>query len=68
MKFILTLHGTTEWDSAGRLKGQMDIPLNSRGREEAGQFGNSFLNLGITMIVSSDLKRTKETAEILILF
>lgn len=65
MRFVLLLHTTAEWDLVGRLKGQTDIPLNSKGREEARQLAQTCSNLDINLIVSSDLKRASETAQIL---
>lgn len=65
MKFILTRHTTTEWDLLGRIKGQTDIGLNDQGRIEAGLLAKTLFNLGINLIVSSDLKRASETAEII---
>lgn len=64
MKFILTRHTTTEWNSAGRIQGQTDISLSARGKTEAEQLAKLLSGLGINFIVSSDLKRASETAEI----
>lgn len=72
MKFILTLHAVTDWNDpeAGRLQGQTDIPLNELGREQARELTDKILtsgldSFGISKIVSSDLKRAGETAEIM---
>ena len=65
MRFIFTRHTTTEWNLAGILQGQTDIPLNQQGRAEARQLAHALQGLSITKIVSSDLKRAKETAEII---
>ncbi|MEK7516278.1 MAG: histidine phosphatase family protein [Patescibacteria group bacterium] len=64
MKFILTRHTTTDWNSGGRIQGQTDIPLNQQGKTEAEQLAKLLSGLGINLIVSSDLKRASETAEI----
>lgn len=64
MRFILVRHATTDWNAAGRLQGQTDIPLGERGRAEAAAFAPSLNGLGITHIVSSDLQRAIQTAEI----
>lgn len=65
MKFILTRHTTTEWNPAGRIQGQTDTSLNSQGKLEAEQLAKSLSGLGINFIISSDLKRASETAEII---
>ena len=64
MKFILTRHTTTEWNSTGRIQGQTDISLSQQGKTEAEQLAKLLSGLGINFIVSSDLKRSSETAEI----
>lgn len=65
MKFILARHTSTDWDLEGRIKGQTDIPLNSKGRSEAKELSKLLSDLGINLIISSDLKRASETAEII---
>lgn len=56
---------TTDWDSIRRIKGQTDIPLNARGEEEAEHLAQTLVDLGITLIVGSDLKRSSKTGEII---
>jgi len=65
MKFILVRHTTTDWNSVGRIQGHADIALNKQGTSEAEALGVLLLNQGIGLIVSSDLMRAKETAEII---
>lgn len=65
MKFILTRHTTTDWNLAGRMQGQTDTSLSEQGRSEAKELAKSFSGLGVNFIVSSDLKRASETAEII---
>lgn len=69
MKFVLALHCETDWNDPvnGRLQGHTDIPLNSKGREQAKSLAEALGadNFGVTKIVCSDLRRSYETAEII---
>lgn len=65
MKFVLVRHASTEWNLTGRIQGQTDIGLSPQGRKEAVHLSGILSGLGISLIVSSDLKRAKETAEII---
>lgn len=64
MIFVLTLHTLTEWNLLGRVQGQTDIPLSSRGKSDAAKIAEKLSGLGVSSIVSSDLARARETAEI----
>lgn len=65
MKIILTRHTVTDWNLEKRKQGQTDIPLNSRGKIEAVELAKALLNFDISSIISSDLKRSSETAQII---
>lgn len=65
MRFFLTLHMATDWDVVGRLKGQTDIPLSAEGRQAADEFARTLGDFCVAQIVSSDLSRARETAEII---
>jgi len=58
-------HGETDWNLADKLQGQEDIPLNVNGRRQAAIAVARVIPLGIIRIISSDLSRAKETAEII---
>lgn len=61
----LVRHGETDWNALGKLQGRTDIPLNSNGilqAEECSQFLSSF---HWDVIITSPLKRAKETAIII---
>jgi 2,3-bisphosphoglycerate-dependent phosphoglycerate mutase len=58
-------HGTTEWNLQGRMQGQSDIPLAQSGREQASLMAGRFQSEEWDGILSSDLIRASETAEIL---
>jgi probable phosphoglycerate mutase len=66
---MITRHTTTHWNTLKRTQGHSDLDffneLNEQGEEEARQIGRQLLEQGITRIVSSDLKRAKQTAEII---
>ncbi|WP_281886967.1 histidine phosphatase family protein [Paenibacillus sp. YYML68] len=56
-------HGTTEWNLAGRMQGQMDTPLAEAGRHQAERIAERLRGESWDGIWSSDLKRALETAE-----
>ncbi|AZC13860.1 histidine phosphatase family protein [Microbacterium sp. ABRD28] len=71
---ILVRHGETDWNRAGRIQGLTDIPLNDTGRAQAREAAEQ-LRTELTstipdaaesaVIVSSDLQRASETADII---
>lgn len=63
-RVVLLRHGLTDWNDTGRFQGHADIPLNSRGREQAGAAAVLLSPLGITRVHSSDLSRAAETARV----
>lgn len=59
-------HGQTALDDLHRSDGWLDLPLNDEGRQNVVIALADFLkNVPITCIYTSDLKRTRETADIL---
>lgn len=62
-RLIVVPHCATEFNEQKRLQGQLDIPLNRLGRQQAIGVSKLLTNLNITTIFSSDLSRCIETAE-----
>lgn len=58
-------HGATDWNQAGRIQGQLDIPLNADGRAQARLVAQRLVDLGPAALYSSDLLRAYETAQII---
>lgn len=66
MDIYLLRHGETDWNRKKLLQGHTDIPLNERGRVQVDDTVRRLSALGVRMdaIVSSPLKRARESAEI----
>ncbi|AXT86748.1 histidine phosphatase family protein [Aeromicrobium sp. A1-2] len=62
---VLWRHGRTEWNVAGRVQGQSDIPLDEVGRAQARSAAARLATLGPHRIVTSDLMRAADTAQAL---
>lgn len=64
---IFLRHGESVGNSESRWQGQADYPLTSKGREQVQALSNKWLaeERGFDQILSSPLKRAKETAEII---
>ena len=65
MKLLLTRHGQTDWNVAGKIQGITDIELNETGVKQAETTREKLLNENIDVIISSPLKRARKTAEII---
>jgi len=63
--FYLVRHGESEANAARRFAGQSDSPLTERGRQQAEAVAVELANVKFDRIVSSDLSRTRETAEVI---
>jgi len=62
-RILLVRHGQSEWNALGRWQGQADPPLSDLGRQQA--FSASRRLGTVDAIVSSDLQRAMETAQII---
>ena len=60
--FILIRHGETNWNRERRFQGQLDVPLNAVGREQARRVGERLSQEFADHLITSDLLRTQQTA------
>ncbi|WP_299093247.1 histidine phosphatase family protein [uncultured Metabacillus sp.] len=58
-------HGETDWNAIGKLQGRTDIPLNETGVFQAEECAEFLKEFQWDVIVTSPLKRAKQTAEII---
>lgn len=65
LQVYLVRHGETLWNAERRIQGQSDSPLTEKGETQARQVAERAKALGITHIITSDLGRTRRTAEII---
>jgi broad specificity phosphatase PhoE len=67
-KLILVRHGHTSLNVPGRderLRGWLDIPLDEQGLQEAAETADRLADYPVQAIYSSDLRRARQTAEVL---
>ena len=60
----LARHGQTDWNRERKIQHE-GVPLNEQGRKEAEMCGQALASFKIDGIVSSDILRAQETAEII---
>ena len=61
-ELILIRHGETDWNRELRFPGQVDVPLNAVGHEQARRVGEHLAGESVHQLVCSDLLRTRQTA------
>ncbi len=65
-RIILVRHGETDWNKEGRFQGQIDIPLNSNGKQQALAAGEMLEGIKFDKAYSSSMTRPMETAQIIL--
>ncbi|BAY96175.1 phosphoglycerate mutase [Tolypothrix tenuis PCC 7101] len=66
VRLLLIRHGETEWNRQTRFQGQIDVPLNDNGRNQARKAGEFLKDVELDFAVSSPMARPKETAELIL--
>ena len=64
-RVIAVRHGETDWNVETRMQGQLDVPLNRKGRWQAERLADALADSDIDAIHSSDLLRATQTADAL---
>jgi len=63
-RVVLIRHGETEWSLSGQHTGRTDIPLTPNGERMAAQVGRALADRHFALILTSPLKRAKQTCQI----
>ncbi|MCG9892982.1 MAG: histidine phosphatase family protein [Thermosynechococcaceae cyanobacterium MS004] len=63
VRLLLVRHGETDWNRQGRFQGQIDIPLNENGHQQAKQAADFLQSVPLDFAITSAMKRPKETAQ-----
>jgi len=61
-RLIVWRHGNTDWNAGHRVQGQTDVSLNDLGRQQAVDAAELLVKLQPDVLVSSDLRRSADTA------
>lgn len=65
-RVIFIRPGETDWNREFRFQGQVAVPLNKHGKQQAQRLANFIRNIGVSALYTSDLRRAVETAELLV--
>jgi glucosyl-3-phosphoglycerate phosphatase len=63
-RIVLLRHGQTDYNVAGRMQGHLDSVLTEVGHEQAAEAAPVIAALGPDRLISSDLRRAVDTAEV----
>ena len=66
MKIYRVRHGETDWNKAGKLQGQSDVPLNEYGIRLARETAAGLAEVPFEAVFSSPLGRAVETARVIV--
>jgi broad specificity phosphatase PhoE len=61
---LLARHGQSDWNRERRWQGHADRPLTDEGKRQAGALADRLEDIPVDAIYSSDLRRARETAEV----
>lgn len=64
MLLYITRHGETTWNVEDKVCGRPDVELTERGKAQAMELAEKVKGKGITRMLVSPLRRTRETAEL----
>lgn len=65
MSVYVVWHGQTDWNVQKKVQGRVDTILNETGKRQAEELKESLKEMTFDKVISSPLRRAKETAEIL---
>ena len=65
-RIFLVRHGETNWNKEGRFQGQIDIPLNTNGKDQANKASKYLKEITFNKAFSSSMDRPYETAQIIL--
>ncbi len=65
-RILLLRHGETDWNRQSRFQGQIDVPLNATGRQQAQQAAAFLRQTPMKRAYSSPMARPRETAELVL--
>lgn len=60
---IVIRHGETDWNRQHRFQGQIDVPLNAMGQEQARRLAQRLADEPLDALLASDLLRARSTAQ-----
>ncbi|MDR0955526.1 MAG: 2,3-bisphosphoglycerate-dependent phosphoglycerate mutase, partial [Candidatus Nomurabacteria bacterium] len=62
-KLVLTRHGESEWNLAGKWTGWTDVSITDKGAADARKMGELLRGIHFGKVYTSELKRTVETCQ-----